>query len=620
MNPIWIKRAAYFAGFSLLLVAAFFASNMFIESFSGNIQPSQAWVYLAILHPTVIAAAVTLLATSIAVGMDEESRLAHVAAIASLVILSGYQVWTYQSYFTTWPYFLKPGIHLLVGILFTAGGLRTLIRSGGFESNDDGRRVKDGVFGDAAFATVAEMKERFGRDGEVVIGEAYIPKLGAKVSAAPAGKAPLLCDDLRQGSTHGLLIAGSGGYKTTSVILPTLFFSSHSCVVFDPKRELASAVETVREKGHGKTVRTLNPDALEPFGFNALDWIDMEAPSATSDLFEVANWIIGEAPNSGGSPNQFFQDAAKNLVHALLLDIMSDPSLPPDRKNLVQLGELLSLGEQRLRQELEEISQRSNNSTARRVASSLFELEGRTFSSVRSTANTTASWLLIDNLVGLVSRDNFKTIDIREQRADLFIQTNLSTLTSHPGLGRVILGALFQPMFNQNLEPGKRVIFLLDEVARLGFMSILETARDVGRSAGITLILIYQSHGQFSDQWGREGTNKWFENVSWRAYGAVSDHQTADIISRSIGDFTVMSEGQSRSAGSSSRKMEIFGSSSSNQGQSTSEQRRRLINPDEILAKVPADAQFIFVQGMPPIFAGRAIYFRRPDIAKWIDG
>jgi len=619
MNIVWIRQASFVGAFALLFAGAFFASNLFIASFSSGADPSLSWVYLAVLHPSAIAAAITLLASSIAVSANEDARIGHTAAIAILIVTCGYQVWVYQSYFTTWPYFLKPGVHLLVGILFLAGGIRVLTRSFGMASSEDGRRVEDGVFGDAAFATVREMKDRFGPDGEVVIGEAYIPKLGSKVGAKPAGKAPLLCDSLKQGSTHGLLIAGSGGYKTTSVILPTLFYSSNSCVVFDPKRELASAIKKVRTNGHGKAVLTLNPNAQEAFGFNALDWIDMEAPSATSDLFEVANWIIGETPNSGASPNQFFQDAAKNLVHALLLDIMSDESLPPDRKNLAQLGELLSLGEQQLRAELEEISQRSNNKTARRVASSLFELEGRTFSSVRSTANTTASWLLIDNLVGLVSRDNFKTADIREQRADLFIQTNLSTLTSHPSLGRVILGALFQPMFNENLEPGKRVIFLLDEVARLGYMSILETARDVGRSAGVTLILIYQSHGQFSDQWGREGTNKWFENVSWRAYGAVSDHQTADIISKSIGDFTVMSEGQSRSAGSSSRKMEIFGTSSSNQGQSASEQRRRLINPDEILAKVPADAQFIFVQGMPPIFAGRAIYFRRPEIAQWID-
>tara|TARA_R110002110_G_scaffold356885_1_gene566405 strand:- start:2556 stop:4415 length:1860 start_codon:yes stop_codon:yes gene_type:complete len=619
MNPVWIKRAAYFAGFSLLFLVAFFVSDMFIDSFSGNIQPSQAWVYLAILHPTVIAAAVTLLATSIAIGMNEDCRFAHMAAIAALVILSGYQIWNYQSYFTSWPYLLKPGIHLLVGILFTAGGLRTLIRSGGFASNDDERRVKGGVFGDAAFATVAEMTRRFPNNGDVIIGEAYIPKLGGEVGAKPAGKAPMLTDTLKSGSTHGLLIAGSGGYKTTSVILPTLCASDHSCVVFDPKRELADQTERIR-RGHGKVVHRLDPNAATIYGFNALDWINMEAPSATADVYEVANWIIGESiSQTTENAGAHFQSLAKNLVHALLLDILTSPDIDAEDKTLATLGQRVGLDEDDMKVTLEEIAKYSAHSTARQMASSLYKLDHRTFSQIHSSVAASAKWLLFENLVGVVSADNFTTADIVEQRADLFIQPDLLTLTTHPGLARVVLGSLLLPMFRGGIPEGSRVVFLLDEVARLGFMSILETARDVGRSAGITLILMYQSHGQFSDQWGREGTNKWFENVAWRAYGAVSDQTTAEIISRSIGDQTVLSEGQSRSAGSSSRKMEIFGTSSSNQGQSASEQRRRLINPDEILSEVPADAQFIFVQGMPPILAGRAIYFRRPDLAKWID-
>ncbi|MCR9243303.1 MAG: type IV secretory system conjugative DNA transfer family protein [Rhodobiaceae bacterium] len=619
MNIVWIRQASFVGAFVLLFAAAYIASNHFIASFSRGADPSLSWVYLAVLHPSAIAAAITLLASSIAVSANEDARIGHTAAIAILIVTCGYQVWVYQSYFTTWPYFLKPGVHLLVGILFLAGGIRVLTRSFGMASSEDGRRVEDGVFGDAAFATVREMKDRFGPDGEVVIGEAYIPKLGSKVGAKPAGKAPLLCDSLKQGSTHGLLIAGSGGYKTTSVILPTLCACDHSCVIFDPKKELADQAERVR-RGHGKVVHRLDPNAPTIYGFNALDWIDMTLPSATADVYEVANWIIGESVSqTTESAGAHFQSLAKNLVHALLLDILTDPDLEDEDKTLATLGKRVGLDEDDMKSTLEEIAKYSSHPTAKQMASSLYKLDHRTFSQIHSSVAASAKWLLFENLVGVVSASNFTTADIVEQRADLFIQPDLLTLTTHPGLARVVLGSLLLPMFRGGIPKDSRVVFLLDEVARLGFMSILETARDVGRSAGVTLILMYQSHGQFSDQWGREGTNKWFENVAWRAYGAVSDQTTAEIISKSIGDQTVLSQGQSRSAGSSSRKMEIFGTSSSNQGQSASEQRRRLINPDEILSEVPADAQFIFVQGMPPIFAGRAIYFRRPDLSKWID-
>jgi len=603
----------------LLFTLSFLISKELVSSFQFEGFSSPVWMRFFGLHPTEIAAVTTLLAAIIAVSFSRNARPALVFSTGLLASLSAYQVWLHSAYFAVWPHLLTPALHLIVGVLFTIGGLKALNRSSNIVASDDGRRIKDGVFGDATFATVKEMTNRFPSNGEVVIGEAYVPNLGSKVGERPAGKAPLLTDTLKQGSTHGVLIAGSGGYKTTSVILPTLCASDHSCVVFDPKRELADQSERVRSR-HGKTVHRLDPNGSEIRGFNALEWIDMSAPSATADVYEVANWIIGDSlSQTTESAGAHFQSLAKNLLHAVLLDLLVNPDIEEQNKTLATLGKRVGLGEDDMRSLLEEIAKYSSHSTARQMAASLYRLDPRTFSQVHSSVTASAKWLLFDSLVGIVSAHDFKIADVIEQRADLFIQPDLLTLTTHPGLARVILGSLFMPMFRGDIPSNARVIFLLDEVARLGYMPILETARDVGRSAGITLILMYQSHGQFTDQWGREGTNKWFENVAWRAYGAISDHSTAEIVSKSIGDQTVMSRGNSRSSGSSSRKLELFGSSSSNQGQSSSEQRRRLINPDEILSEVAADTQLIFVQGMPPIFAGRAIYFRRKDLAMWID-
>jgi type IV secretion system protein VirD4 len=52
---------------------------------------------------------------------------------------------------------------------------------------------------------------------------------------------------------------------------------------------------------------------------------------------------------------------------------------------------------------------------------------------------------------------------------------------------------------------GGRILFLLDEVARLGDMSILETGRDAGRKYGVNLCLLYQSLGQMRGSFGEAG-------------------------------------------------------------------------------------------------------------------
>ena len=44
--------------------------------------------------------------------------------------------------------------------------------------------------------------------------------------------------------------------------------------------------------------------------------------------------------------------------------------------------------------------------------------------------------------------------------------------------------------------------------------------------------------------------------------------------------------------------------------------RRSLIKPDELLQDTRADEAFVIVRGAKPLRCGRAIYFRRPDMAQ----
>ncbi len=68
---------------------------------------------------------------------------------------------------------------------------------------------------------------------------------------------------------------------------------------------------------------------------------------------------------------------------------------------------------------------------------------------------------------------------------------------------------------------------------RLGFMRILETARDAGRKYGITLVLLFQSIGQMRETYGgSDAASKWFESASWVSFAAVNDPETAEYISK----------------------------------------------------------------------------------------
>jgi type IV secretion system protein VirD4 len=74
----------------------------------------------------------------------------------------------------------------------------------------------------------------------------------------------LLIDPCRTGSTHVLVLAGSGGFKTTSIGIPTLLTWAGSAVVLDPSREIGPMVTAFRRQWLGHSVVTFLISALGP--------------------------------------------------------------------------------------------------------------------------------------------------------------------------------------------------------------------------------------------------------------------------------------------------------------------------------------------------------------------
>jgi type IV secretion system protein VirD4 len=70
---------------------------------------------------------------------------------------------------------------------------------------------------------------------------------------------PLLVDPCRTGSTHAMVFAGPGGFKTTSVGVPNMLTWRGAAVVLDPSREIGPMVGDYRQATLGHRVITLDP-------------------------------------------------------------------------------------------------------------------------------------------------------------------------------------------------------------------------------------------------------------------------------------------------------------------------------------------------------------------------
>lgn len=107
--------------------------------------------------------------------------------------------------------------------------------------------------------------------------------------------------------------------------------------------------------------------------------------------------------------------------------------------------------------------------------------------------------------------------------------------------------------------------------------------------------------------------------MTWRSYSAIADIEQAKSISEACGEHGIVTTAQADGKGVSKRQPLQIGTKSTNESATRSEQRRRLITPDEILQDMRTDEQIVFVRGRKPLRCGRAIYFRRPEMAGQVE-
>jgi len=477
------------------------------------------------------------------------------------------------------------------------------------------KRARRAVFGDAGWLTLSAAARLFPQDGEIVVGERYrVDKQlvhglpfdpNDRSTWGQGGKAPLLTYKQDFDSTHMLFFAGSGGYKTTSNVVPTALRYTGPVICLDPSTEVAPIVIKHREKMLRRQVIVLDP--INPImGFNVLDAIET-SKNKEEDIVGIAHMLLSESARFENSTASYFQNQAHNLLTGLLAHVMLSPEFSGQR-NLRSLRQIVSQPEPSVLAMLREVQEHSGSAFIRETLGVFVNMTEQTFSGVYSTASKDTQWLSLDNYAALVCGDSFKSREIAEGKKDVFLNISASILRSYPGIGRVIIGSLMNAMIEADGTFQRRALFMLDEVDLLGYMRVLEEARDRGRKYGISMMLMYQSVGQLERHFGKDGAVSWIDGCAFVSYAAIKALDTARNVSAQCGDMTVEVKASSRRIGWDTNN------GASRKSENISFQRRPLIMPHEITQSMRKDEQIIIVQGHSPIRCGRAIYFRRKEM------
>ena len=410
-----------------------------------------------------------------------------------------------------------------------------------------------------------------------------------------------------------LVCGGTGSGKGVSVIIPNLLtYHRGSVVCFDTKGDL---FETTAERRAGKGQRIIR---LAPFNggtdaFNPLDTVPSDSPGLVDSARAMAEALV---VRQGTEADPHWNDKSVQVICAVLVLVLL--RFKGEDRNLSSVQEIVSDPEMlkaaaKMLQEVGGIPARLGNQLK-----TLFDREGagltKEGAGVLSTITRHLSFLDSDLVAKAVAISTFDPADLRKPGITLFQQIPAEQLDAQRGLVRCWTSALVRVIGAVGNEQNGEVLFLLDEASALGSLPALEEALVRGRSAGVRLLLAYQSDSQVRAAF-KDKPTLLYDNCSTQIYlGAASSYESAERLSKSIGDWTqvVESYGQNESYSSQLGASQQSGQASRGSSLNYSEAGRALLRPEEILT-LDNDCMIVLQRGVPPILAERVKWYADPE-------
>jgi type IV secretion system protein VirD4 len=339
---------------------------------------------------------------------------------------------------------------------------------------------------------------------------------------------------------HMMTVAGSRGNKGRSGIVTNLAMYPHSCLVVDPKGELATTTAAHRARKLKQKVYVLDPfhvatlpDDIPRARFNPMNGLVGDA--LIEGAARLADALV---VTEGGRSDLFFEDSARAVIEGKILHVATDP-MYKGRRNLGVVRDHLSRG---LDQGLE-LEMRNNpgaDGRVQRAADELYSKTEREASGVLSTAQRHVKFIDFPEIEEVLKGDGIQLSDLKTRATTIYLCLPACHMGTCNRWLRMIIGMALQEMERIPGKPatGGPVLFLMDEFATLGHMKSIEDA--AGQIAGFGVKLwpvvqdLTQLKGLYRDRW-----ETFLANAGVVQFYANNDLMTLDWISKRCGQTSV---------------------------------------------------------------------------------
>lgn len=413
--------------------------------------------------------------------------------------------------------------------------------------------------------------------------------------------------------SHLILTAPAGSGKGRDLLIPALLEYEGSCVVIDPKGQLAAVTAPYRAS-IGQRVFVLNPfkilapcfAGLLDAGFNPLTVLNPKADSFGADCDSLAEAIVFHESGSEGS---HWTDSARQLVSGVIMTLAA--YCRKEKRNLVYLYETISGGE-RFYQFAREAMQTNDLLVKGRLGrfASPTANENRELVSIVSTAITQCGFMgntaISKSLLG--AGPPLRFADLRDVPTTVYLVLPTKYLATCGKWFRLVIAAAMADL----LQEGRGqfpVLAMLDEFAQLGPLEIMSDIMGIGRGYNLQLWPVLQDLNQLAELYPQRWET-FLANSGAQIFFAPRDMKTAEYVSRRCGVTEVLSE--SRSVGESAwgpRDSVDNVSVNTSYGQT----QRPYLHPHEV-AEIPGDESLVFGENIAGVIrAGRRPYWTMPE-------
>ena len=504
--------------------------------------------------------------------------------------------------------------------------------------NIKSRTVGDGQHGTARWATDKEIRQTYAhvpfkvrewRKGQNLPTEQGLI-LGCK--GQPQELTALVDSD----DIHCLMIGASGIGKTAFFLYPNLEYacaSGMSWLALDSKGDLARNYGTIAKNCYGYHVSVIdlrNPTRSD--GNNLLTLVNRYMDIARKDSKNLAarakaekyakilakTIVNPDGDDSNRGQNAFFYDAAEGLLTSVIL--MLAEFLPPDKEHPQERRHIVSVF--KLVQDLLEPSKVKGKShfqllmsklpldhKARWFAGAALNSAEQAMASVMSTVLSRLNAFLDSELEQVLCFDS--AIDAEKfasEKSAIFLILPEEDTTKNFMAGLMIQN-LSRELFAVADENGgklqSRVVLFCDEFGTMPPFDVLPLF-SAGRSRHLTLVPIIQSLAQLEKNYGKEGSEIIQDNCQDTIFGGFAPNsQTAEVLSKALGNRTVLSGSVSRGKNDPSQSLQMM--------------ERALLTPDE-LKSIPKGNFIVQKTGQHPmrtrlrLFLEWGITFEEPYI------